>query len=129
MKTKEFIKKNLMSLILVISLISVVGVFAGDMVFSESGGLEVDGNMISTGANAGIIVGPRDASGNAFQWYNPTGNELRLWSGSDLFTIDSRGNIKVTGTYKSSDGSSGYTGNCGSETTLIVKDGLIIGCS
>ncbi|MEA3430360.1 MAG: hypothetical protein U9R08_03730, partial [Nanoarchaeota archaeon] len=42
--------------------------------------------------------------------------------------------LEVNGTfqaddYYSGDGTQGYTGSCGSGTTLTVKDGLITGCS
>ena len=48
MKTKEFLKKNLMSLILVIGVISVVGVFAGDMIF-DGNELNVADDLIVDG--------------------------------------------------------------------------------
>ena len=53
----------------------------------------VDGRVLVTGAAAGLILDPRDGSGSGYQWYNPTGDDLRLNNGTDVLTITNAGNL------------------------------------
>lgn len=45
-------------------------------------------NIHATGAGSGMWVGPRDGTGSTYAFYNPTGDQLRLYdsgSGTDMF--------------------------------------------
>lgn len=48
------------------------------------------------GAGTGLTMAPRTGSGS-FQWYNPTGADLRLYSTLDLLTIGYTGAIDLRG--------------------------------
>ncbi len=59
------------------------------------------GTLSSIGATAGLVAGSRSGSGNSYQWYNPSGNGIRMTDGgSDLVTIDSAGAIVSLSTIK-----------------------------
>ncbi|MEA3430301.1 MAG: DUF2341 domain-containing protein [Nanoarchaeota archaeon] len=57
--------------------------------------------------------------------YNNTAATFEI-TGADNYSVD--GTFQADD-YYSGDGTQGYTGSCGSGTTLTVKDGLITGCS
>jgi hypothetical protein len=57
--------------------------------------LEVVGRVLVSGALAGVTLNPRDGSGSAYQWYNPTGDDLRLNNGGDVLTILNTGNVGI----------------------------------
>ncbi|MFA5791899.1 MAG: hypothetical protein WC884_02585, partial [Candidatus Paceibacterota bacterium] len=57
--------------------------------------LEVTGRVLVSGASAGMTLNPRDGSGSAYQWYNATGDDLRLNSGSDVLTVLNNGNVGI----------------------------------
>ncbi len=48
-----------------------------------------------TGANGGVQMDSRDGSGTNFQWYNNTGDDLRLYGSSDLFTFTGTGRLGI----------------------------------
>jgi len=57
---------------------------------------DVNGAISTSGFLGGLIANSRTGSGNYFQWYNPNGTDLRLWSGpSDLMTITGSGNVGI----------------------------------
>ena len=57
--------------------------------------LEVNGWAAVSGSNAGFYLYPRDGSGTAWGLYNPTGDALKIWNGSDRVTIDNTGNVGI----------------------------------
>lgn len=57
--------------------------------------LEVNGWAAVSGSNAGFYLYPRDGSGTAWGLYNPTGDKLQIWNGSDRVTIDNSGKVGI----------------------------------
>ncbi|PCI38073.1 MAG: hypothetical protein COB53_05260 [Elusimicrobia bacterium] len=58
--------------------------------------LIVNGRIRSTGTFAGVELAPRDETGTTFQFYNPTGDELRLFGNGgpgDLISFTNAGNL------------------------------------
>jgi hypothetical protein len=57
----------------------------------RDGGIRVDGTY------AGFLAGPRDLTGESFLWYNPTGDDLRLWTGTtgDIVSFDLSGRMGI----------------------------------
>ncbi|KKK70971.1 hypothetical protein LCGC14_2918640, partial [marine sediment metagenome] len=74
----------------------------------------------------------------SYYGHGQSSNQQHLWLVNEMtdgnLILDSPGIVDVqTGfmadDYYSGDGTQGYTGSCGSGTTLTIKDGLITGCS
>lgn len=63
---------------------------------TASGGVIVQHLRIDSSLG-GLTFAPRTGS-NDFQIYNQDGGELRIWRGSDIFHLDTSGNIDVFGT-------------------------------
>lgn len=76
----------------------------------------------STGAVAGVVVGPRSGSGNSYQWYNPSGAGLKLTDGgSDLISLTSTGAIYAGGEIAPVNTVVGSLGTCNSTTRGALK--------
>jgi hypothetical protein len=79
----------------------------GDQVTFQAGGnvgigttnpsakLDVAGEIHSTGAAGAVYLDSRDGSGTNFGWYNPTGDDLRLYAGGDKLTVLASGNVGI----------------------------------
>lgn len=67
--------------------------------------LDVQGDIATRGAAAGVIFSPRDGTGSTFIWYNPGSNAFRLndGAGHDIVLFDSQGNVTATTFTSSSD--------------------------
>jgi hypothetical protein len=71
---------------------------AGDATFA--GTVTAANQITTTGSSAGFRFDPRDGSGANWLWYNPTGDDARLYntSGSgDVLTITNAGNATFAG--------------------------------
>jgi len=85
-------------------------------VFKSQFGWDDSEDHIRIGTNSGTKVVIED-SGN-----------VGIGTTSPSYLLDVNGALQAND-YYSGDGTQGYTGSCGSSTTLTVKDGLITGCS
>ena len=70
--------------------------FVGINTASPSATLGVDGNIRMFGSNGGFIVNSRDGSGEDYQMYNPTGDDMRFYASGDQFIITNDGDIEIT---------------------------------
>ncbi len=75
---------------------------------------DVTGEIRSLGA---LTIGPRDGTGESFLWYNPTGDDMRLYASGDRLTITSSGVITVTNNLTASGSITSQT----SMTTPAIK--------
>jgi uncharacterized coiled-coil protein SlyX len=64
---------------------------------SPSSKLHVAGQILSSGTDAGLTAAPRDGSGANHQWYNPTGDDMRLFNtvSGDVVTVLNNGNFGI----------------------------------
>lgn len=53
------------------------------------------GQIGTTGSSAGVLFSSRDGTGASFVFYNPTGDDLRLYAGGDLLTFTSGGVVLI----------------------------------
>ena len=62
--------------------------------------LGAGGEVSATGPNAAFFVNPRDASGDSWAFYNPTGDSMKLWrsTGGDAMTILQNGSVGIATT-------------------------------
>ena len=72
-----------------------IGITAPGAKLHVTGTIYASDSISTAGAGGAFIANPRDGSGTAFQLYNPTGDNIRLYGGSDLFTINSSGNVGI----------------------------------
>lgn len=76
-----------------------------------------DGGVTTAGAAGNFLMISRDGTGSSFQWYNPTGDDVRLYVASDLVIFDDSGNLDITGAYEAGSGNVALTNADG---TLIL---------
>ncbi|MDP2104092.1 MAG: hypothetical protein Q8K26_04180, partial [Candidatus Gracilibacteria bacterium] len=59
--------------------------------------LDIVGLVNTQGALGGFRVAPRDGVGTSFSWYNPTGDDFRMYASAigDLFTVQMNGNVGI----------------------------------
>ncbi|MEK6284813.1 MAG: hypothetical protein AABO57_03655 [Acidobacteriota bacterium] len=59
--------------------------------------LDVVGPVRASGANGGFLAAPRDGSGANQIWYNPTGDDMRLFNtvNGDVVTVQNAGNVGI----------------------------------
>ena len=64
---------------------------------SPSDKMEVVGQLRVSGSGGGFLAAPRDGSGASHVWYNPTGDDMRLFNtiSGDVVTIQNGGNFGI----------------------------------
>jgi hypothetical protein len=64
---------------------------------SPSDKMEVTGQLRVSGSGGGFLAAPRDGSGASQIWYNPTGDDMRLFNtiSGDVVTIQNGGNVGI----------------------------------
>lgn len=69
----------------------------GSLLVTGAGPHSIAGQIASTGSTAGFQMQPRDGSGANWLWYNPTGDEARLYNniGNDVLIITNAGNTGI----------------------------------
>lgn len=78
--------------------------------------LEVAGKVLASGAVASFELAPRDGTGTTFQFYNPTGDDWRIYGNGgpgDLVTFTNAGNVGI--------GTTGPGGNLHIEAAATTK--------
>lgn len=78
------------------------------------GGSTLVGSVVASGASGGYRFDPRDGSGENFLWYNPTGDDARLYSHvtnlDHLIVSATTGNLTVRGSTQTNDITLGTSG-------------------
>jgi hypothetical protein len=64
---------------------------------TASSTISAGNSIVSTGTNASFVAAPRDATGDNWLLYNPTGDDVRFWrtTGGDALTIKQDGKVGI----------------------------------
>lgn len=103
-------------------------------------GTLVNGNFKIQGASGGFQLAPRDGSGTTFTYYNPTGDDWKIYDTGDRFSVISGAGIKIYNGYieldeRSAPGSAGTDnvriyaiqgGDTLTDLNAVFQDGTVV---